>query len=127
MSCTYIAPTAGRYTVRLQNRFCCTAYSYILTGYVQHYTHATLTGPRVVRAHGFVTLRGAIIGLSSGITIQSRTKTGWKTLTLMPVKAGGRFVFKTRVGTPGTYRVRAVFFGDASHLPTSAVYSFKVV
>lgn len=124
-------PQPGRWTLVVfdDNAACgCPSLAYELTAYIQHYTHATLAGPSVARAHGLLTLTGGVSGLSSGkVAIQSRSKTGWKTLTLMPVKPDGSFRFTTRVGAPGTYRVRVVFFGDASHLPTSAVYSFKVI
>ena len=45
----------------------------------------------------------------------------------MRVERDGSFAYKTRVGAPGTYSVRAVFYGDASHLPARAVISVKVV
>jgi hypothetical protein len=56
-----------------------------------------------------------------------RSKTGWKTLKLVPVKQNGSFVFTLRTGAPGAGAVRALFSGDSSHLPASAVFSFKVV
>lgn len=121
----YVASAPGRYTLDIWSF---RDISYIATAYVRHYTHASLSGPPVVRAHAKVTLKGKIDGLSSGkIALQSRSKSGWKTLALMPVKPDGSFLFATRVGGTGTYRIRVVFFGDASHLATSAVYSFKVV
>ena len=128
----FSSPSAGNWTLEVWSQNCGNCgpipLGYELTAYVKHYTHATLTGPRVVRAKHKVTLRGQIVGLPSGkVVIQSRSKTGWKTLRLMPVKANGKFVFTTRVGGTGTYRVRVVFYGDASHLPSNAVYSFKVV
>ena len=128
----FIAPEPGRYTLQINNNCgsagCQPDLGYELTASLRHYTNATLTGPRVVRAHHQVTLSGKIRGLSSGkIAIQERRKGGWKTLTLTSVKANGAFVYRTRVGIARTYRVRAVFFGDASHLPTAAGYSFKVI
>jgi hypothetical protein len=124
----FVAPTPGRYTVEVRGYCGNCPYSYILTGFVRHYTHLTLSVPRVARAHTLVLLRGRVIGLSSGnIAIQAKSQRGWKTLTLMNVKPGGSFAYKTRVGSPGTYRGRVVFYGDASHLPTSAVLSIKIV
>ncbi len=129
---TYTVAKSGRWTLEIsQNCASCAQgadMAYELTAYVQRSTRASLTGPRVARAHSLVALSGRIAGLVSGkVAIQSRTKTGWKTLTLMPVKSNSSFVFRTRVGAPGTYRVRVVFRGDANHLPSSAVYSFKVI
>jgi hypothetical protein len=129
---TYVVARSGRWTLEIsQNCASCgqgADMSYELTAYVQRPTHARLTGPRVARAHSLVALSGKITGLASGkVAIQSRTKTSWKTLALMPVKSNGGFVLNTRVGGTGTFRVRVVFRGDASHLPSSAVYSFKVI
>jgi hypothetical protein len=129
---TYTVAKSGRWTLEIsQDCGSCgqgADMSYELTAYVQRPTHASLSGPRVARAHSLVALSGKIAGLASGkVAIQSRAKTGWKTLTLMRVKANGSFLFKTRVGGTGTYRVRVVFFGDANHLPARAVYSFKVI
>ena len=127
----YVAAQSGRFTLYVVHD--CGAcgspvLAYELTAYIQHYTHATLAGTRVVRAHGRLTLRGEIAGLSKGkVAIQSRQGKRWKTLKLSHVTSRGGFAVKTEVGAPGTYRFRVVFFGDVSHLPTSAVYSVKVV
>ena len=128
----YIATKAARFTMYVVND--CEAcgqpsLAYELTAYVQHYTRASLAGPRVARSHSAITLRGKISGLSAGkVAIQSGSpKKGWKNLALMRVKRDGSFGYTTRVGARGTYRVRAVFYGDASHLPSRAVISVKVV
>ena len=128
----YVATKRARFTMYVVND--CGAcgqpsLAYELTAYVRHYTRASLAGPRVARADSAITLRGKISGLSAGkVAIQSRSpKKGWKTLALMRVKRDGSFGYKTRVGAPGTYSVRAVFSGDASHLPSRAVISVKVV
>jgi hypothetical protein len=105
-----------------------TPFDYQLVAYVYHYTRAILTGPAAVRARGFATLRGKIAGLSAGkVAIQWRAKAGWRTLAFIPVKRDGSFVFRMRVRAPGTYQVRAVYFGDASHLPASDVFTFRVI
>ncbi len=128
---TYTVPTSGRWTLEISQdcRSCAQGadMAYELTAYVQRLTHASLTGPRVARARSLVVLSGRIAGLTSGnVAIQSRTSAGWRTLTRMPVKPDGSFAFRTRVGGAGTYRVRVVFSGDTSHLPSSAVHSIKV-
>lgn len=124
----YVAPAPGRYVLVFRTAACGVAMAYEMTGYVRHLTNATLTAPPVARAHSRLTLKGRISGLNAGkVAIQARNTTRWKTLTLMAVKRNGSFVYKARVGAPGTYRFRAVYYGDASHLPSRAVVSIKVV
>ena len=121
----FTAGASGRYTLvvaALNDPF-----AYEMTVHVRHYTHTTITGPSVVRAHAQVTVKGRVSGISAGkVAIQSRIKRRWKTLTLTSVKSNGRFSYKTHVGAPGRYRGRVVYFGDASHLPSSAVFSVRV-
>ena len=125
----YIAPAPGRYTLYFRTAGECNdALAYELTGYVQHLTRATLSGPRVARAHSLIKLHGAVKGLANGkVVAQSLVHGRWRTLRLVSVAATGRFTFAARVGAPGVQRFRAVFYGDSSHLATRATYSVRVV
>jgi hypothetical protein len=124
----YTAPARGRYTIFFRTASCGPQLAYTLIGHVQHYTATTLTAPAVARAHSRVVLKGKVSGLSSGkVAIQAVIKKRWKTLGLVAVKSNGSFSFAPRVGSAGTYRVRVVFFGDATHLPSKAGRVIKVV
>jgi hypothetical protein len=124
----YTAPSPGRYTLQVWNYGGGTDLAYAMTGYIQHYTHATLTGPSIARAHTRIALAGKIAGLSSGkVAIQTNTSGRWKTQALLPVRSDGSFRLTTRVGAAGTFRARVVFYGDADDLPTSAGLSLRVV
>jgi len=126
----FVAPITGRYPLLIHNcSGCGNPLAYELTAHVYQYTHVMLTGPRVARAQSAVTITGRVSGLVSGkVNVQSRSiRTPWKTLGLLSLRRNGSFVFKVHVGAPGTYRVRAVFYGDGGHLPSSAIYSFSVV
>jgi hypothetical protein len=124
----YTAPAPGRYTIYFRTASCGPQLAYTLIGYVQHYTAVTLAAPRVARAHSPVLLKGKVSGISAGkVAIQAVIKKRWKTLGLVRVLSNGSFSYPTRVGPAGTYRVRVVFFGDATHLPSKAARVIRVV
>jgi hypothetical protein len=104
-------------------------------------TYANLVGPSVVRADGFVTLRG-LIGIrgssghvSSGyVMVQSRPAgtANWTTLTRAALKSDGTFVVKAPVGATraqgdGNIVFCVVFAGDATHGPSSRGYTAEIV
>ena len=126
----FVAPRSGDYTIALQVPGPNDVLAYTLTGYVRHYTHTTITAPPLVRKRAAVVYRGTVAGASSGkIELQSRSLTHsvWKTFALATIDANGSFRYRTRVAGTGTYRIRAVYPGDSSHLPSMAIVSFKVV
>jgi len=123
----YIAPAPGKYTLFFRTAECGADLAYELTAYIQHYTRATFTGPRVARAHTQISCKGRISGISSGKVVIQRKLRRWKKLALVSIRPDGSFRFTMRLGGPGKYRLRAFFSGDASHLASSAVYSLRAV
>lgn len=127
----YVAPKPGRFLMYVVND--CGAcgepnLAYELTAYVQHPTHTTLTGPTVARAGSVIPLRGKVQGLSGGrVAVQTLRQGRWKTMALIRTKQDGTFSFRAHVGRRGTYRARAIFFGDATHWRSRAAYSCNVV
>jgi hypothetical protein len=57
----------------------------------------------------------------------SIAKPAWKALAIVRVAADGTFTFTTDVPGDGIYRIRAVYLGDSSHLPSSAVVPLQVI
>jgi hypothetical protein len=127
----FTVPTPGAWILAVGDDWCCNheGWAYDLITYVKHKTSTMLTANSPVRAHRQATLHGAVSGVAAGkVVIQRRGKTGgWTTVGLKAVRSNGSFVFKTRVGAARTYRYRAQFLGDDSHLPSSATCAVKVV
>jgi hypothetical protein len=104
--------------------------SYEFTTYVKAYTAATLRiGSGVVAANKFVTFAGSVRG--SGVTggkveLQGYVG-GWKTFAVVKVGGNGSFSYKARFREPGTYKIRARYAGDATHLPSTVVISVGVI
>lgn len=133
----FTLPSAGTWTLKVQSdgdgndsdgRAPTLAYQ--LTGYVRHYTHTTISAPMVVKKRSRVTYNGTVSGATGGqVKLQSRSLAhpAWKTFALAAIRANGAFTYKTRVAEPGTYRIKAVYPGDTSHLASSSIVSFKVV
>jgi hypothetical protein len=89
-------------------------------------TVTNLVAPLVAQAHTQVTLDGSVSTVTAGsVVILGRSSPAgrWKTLGRTALRSGGKFVFKTRVGATGAHGVRhayfrAVYAGDATHLPS---------
>lgn len=129
---TRVFASGGRWTLIVGNYSCmnggrplipCFYYStqYELTAYVRSATRTTLTAnPNLVKAGGTVTAKGKVTGVTSGnVAIQVR-QSGWKTVKIAKIGAGGTFVAKIKAPAKGKLTVRAVFPGDSSHLPSKA-------
>jgi hypothetical protein len=94
-------------------------------------THTALTGPTLAGDDYHVTFRVKVAGATSGrieLDLSSLKQPGWKLYARVPLGPNGIVSYTTRtITTPGTYRVRAVYLGDATHLPSSATVSWEVV
>lgn len=124
----YVAAGSGRYLLYLRTASCDVDLAYELTAYVRHYTHAILSGPSIVRKGSRIRLRGQITGASAGrAAMQVLKHRHWRNLGLVSIGAGGKFSYATRARKPGLERLRVVYYGDNSHLPTRAAFSFHIV
>lgn len=127
----WVAPSAGRWNLLLTGISSSGGYDagYEMTARVQRYTSTTLNGPRLVGARKTVTFRGTVRGISSGKVEMQTAKAsgGWKSVALVATRAGGFFSWTTRTAGAGTYRVRALYHGDASHRPSAAALTIRVV
>jgi hypothetical protein len=102
---------------------------YEFTASVRHFTRTTLVGPRVVRPRARLRLTGAVTGANGGeVQIQSALAGGsWRSAAVVALGRSGKFTWSTRASSePGAARVRAVYRGDGSHLPSSATHSYRI-
>lgn len=73
-------------------------------------------------------LSGQQLAPGSKVAIQGWTGKAWKTAALLTTKADGSFAYPTHAAKrPARYLLRAVFFGDAAHKPSTATFTFRVV
>ena len=102
--------------------------SYTLTARVVHYTTAKLVAPRTVHSRSRITFTGKITGADSGrVLIELRVGRSWVKVAAVSVKKNGTFRVLTSSGAPGKYRYRAVYSGNARHLPSGATTTLTVV
>ena len=105
--------------------------AHVQAAVVKRVTHTTLTGPMLANDDYHVTYTVKVAGATSGrieLDLSSLKHPAWKAFARVPLGRQGSVSYTTRTITaPGTYRVRAVYFGDASHLPSSATVSWEVV
>jgi hypothetical protein len=98
---------------------------------VKHVTRTTLSGPTLANDDYHVTYTVKVKGAATGrieLALSSLRHPAWKVCDRATLGAGGilRYTVKT-ITAPGTYRMRAVYLGDAAHLPSSAMVSWQVV
>jgi hypothetical protein len=98
---------------------------------VKRVTHTTLTGPTFANDDYHVTYTVKVAGATSGrieLDLSSLKRPAWKAFARVPLGPSGTVSYTTRnITASGTYRVRAAYFGDATHLPSSATVSWEVV
>jgi hypothetical protein len=94
-------------------------------------THTTLTGPTLANDDYHVTYTVKVAGATTGrieLALSSLKHPAWKLLAREPLGPGGTLSYTTKtITTSGTYRMRAVYLGDATHLPSWATVSWEVV
>jgi len=94
-------------------------------------THTTLTGPTLADDDYHVTYTVKVAGATGGrveLDLSSLKRPAWKVLARAPLGPDGSVSYTARTTmVRGTYRVRALYLGDATHLPSSATVSWEVV
>lgn len=136
----FVARSAGRWTLGAVSGTCATFQScatgsttqpfiYEFTAYVRHFTRTRLDGPRTARARARIGFTGTVSGVDGGtVELQLALGGGWKSAATVAIKANGSFAWSIRAAArPGSYRVRATYPGDDSHLPSGAIHSYRVV
>jgi hypothetical protein len=98
---------------------------------VKHATHTTLTGPALANDDYHVTYTVDVAGATTGsieLDLSSLKHPAWKVLARVQLGLTGIASYTNKTLTaPGTYRMRAVYLGDATHLPSSSTVSWEVV
>jgi hypothetical protein len=100
------------------------------TALLKHRTRTVLSPPTPADVDSRLIYAGRVDGASSGrvkLESSSLARPAWKALAVVRVAADGTFTYTTNVPGDGTYRIRAVFLGDSSHLPSSAVVPLQVI
>jgi hypothetical protein len=128
------APYAGRWIVAIR---AATTLSYGLEADILKYTHATLTGPKVVTRGSLVVLRGWIHGVMNsnpGASVRRATMqllagpSGYKTLGGVLLGPTGKFIYFWRPHRVGVATLRVVYyFGGSRYLPSRATHSVRVI
>jgi hypothetical protein len=121
-------PSSGNWTIGVVGGSFAPTLSYQLTVRIHHATAITLPAPTVSH-NGTVTGKGTITGATGGtvaVFSHGPGHSGWTSLGNASIGGDGSFRYKTKASAPGTYRIKAVFKGDTSHQPSSAVVAFKV-
>jgi hypothetical protein len=134
----FSAPSSGSWTLGAVSNTCSTFQACATVGWadtfpfvheftasVRHFTKIALRGPQVARPGAKLTFAGTVTGADGG-KVQIQTAPSGARATVA-IKRNGTFTWSTRAASrPGTYRVRAVYAGDAGHLPSNTVVSFLV-
>ncbi len=98
---------------------------------VKRVTHTTLTGPTLASDDSHVTYTVKVAGVTTGrieLDLSSLKHPAWKVYARALLGANGIVAYTTKTITvSGTYRMRAVYLGDTTHLPSSATVSWEVV
>jgi hypothetical protein len=98
---------------------------------VKRATHTTLSGPTFADDDYHVTYTVKVAGATGGLIeldLSSLKRPAWKAFARAPLGPDGIVRYTTRTITAsGTYRVRAVYLGDATHSRSSATVSWEVV
>lgn len=120
----YVAPTAGRYTLMVWNY---DQLAYEIEAFVRHHTITALSLPSLVNANASLPIRGSVTGASGGrILVRLNGPRRFKRKAVVPISSTGAFSWTTRVGRSGVYRVRAIYYGDDEHLPSTASRAVRV-
>jgi hypothetical protein len=125
---SWIATGSGQWIVRLS----CDcgsgpALAYEFTAQIQRFTRAVLQAPVSVGAGVQVSVRGTVSGTVGGRVALTLTSPGRRSLTgVVPLSSTGSFAWTPRIGQSGTWRLRAVYRGDVTHLPSSATATIRV-
>ena len=100
------------------------------TAFVKHRTRTVLAPPALADVDTRQTYSGRVDGASSGrVELESRSlaKPAWRPFAIEHIAANGTFAYTAAMPGAGTYWIKAVFLGDGTHLPSSAVVSFQVI
>src|SRR5581483_3289451 len=103
---------------------CPYSFTYQVTAYVHHFTSIVLQAPTHSRSNASTIVRGRVNGASSG-SVQIRWQSGRTKRLISTPLSSGAFVASLKFPHRGTYAVRAVYRGDASHL-ASASFARKI-
>jgi hypothetical protein len=98
---------------------------------VKRVTHTTLTGPTLANDDYHVAYTVKVAGATTGrveFDLSSPKHPAWTVVTRAPLGPDGTVSYTTKTITvSGAYRMRALYLGDATHLPSSAAVSWDVV
>lgn len=120
----YVAPTAGRYTLEVWNY---NQLAYEIEAFVRHHTITSLSVPTLLSPNAALPVRGSVAEASGGrLLVRLTGPHGYKRKSVRPISGSGAFAWTTKVGRPGRYRVRAIYYGDDDHLPSSAARTVRV-
>jgi hypothetical protein len=123
----FVAPTAGRYTLEVYTGWSDAGLAYELTGYVRHHTVTSLSVQKLVSAYAALPIRGTVSGANDGrLLIRLTGPHGYNRKAVRPISGSGAFSWTTKVGRAGRYRIRAIYYGDDDHLPSSAARTVRV-
>jgi Bacterial pre-peptidase C-terminal domain len=120
----FVAPSPGRYTLRVQ------AYhqlAYEISAYVRHHTITSFSVPSLLEANAVLRVRGSVAGTSGGrLLIRVTGPHRYVRKVIATMNSSGDFSWTTKVSRSGVYHVRAIYYGDDEHLPSSAVRTVRV-
>jgi hypothetical protein len=98
---------------------------------VKRATHTTITGPTLANDDYHVTYTVKVAGATTGrieLDLSSLKHRAWKVFARAPLGPDGTVSYTAKTITAsGTYRMRAVYLGDATHRTSSATVSWEVV
>jgi len=100
------------------------------TEFVKHRTRTALGAPTLADVDSRQTYSGRVAFASSGrVELESRSLANptWRPFARENIAADGSFAYTGDMPGAGTYWIKAVYLGDSTHLPSSAVVSFQVI
>jgi hypothetical protein len=126
---------AGRWTVALHGTDLARPFAYTATATIAHGavtrspTRTVVTAKRRAHVGASVAVVGYVKPFVTGsVRVQERRAPAkaWKTLSRRALTANGTFSYSIRFARTGTYTIRVVFGGDATHLPSAAAIVVRV-
>jgi hypothetical protein len=126
----------GRWILAFRGALLSQPFRYAATGRVEHQQPSKVATTTTLRVKGrarrgtSVRMIGSVTAGATGqvkLQIRPFSTTRWSTITALPLTANSQFSTTRRFARLGRYALRAAYSGDATHFPSSATVTIRVI